>query len=114
MKLLKFALVGAAVAAAGAAVAQERDRDAEANSAFTTYPRDSLANGEQGTVRYKVKIDRRGRARECEVTVSSGFERLDLATCEMLMERARFTPNRDGGGKARGSVYEGRVVWRLS
>jgi hypothetical protein len=42
------------------------------------------------------------------VTQSSGYERLDLATCDLLMSRARFTP-----GQGRRSVYDGKVVWRI-
>ncbi|HEX2764443.1 MAG TPA: energy transducer TonB [Allosphingosinicella sp.] len=101
-------LMGSALAAA-----TEPDRAAEANTAFATYPKESLARGEQGVVRYKVKLDRRGRARECEVTESSGFPRLDQATCSLLMERARFSPSKDRRGRGRGSVYEGKITWRL-
>jgi TonB family protein len=104
----------AAGASATAAAAAEPDRAAEANAAFTAYPKGSLANNEQGTVHYRVKIDRRGVPKQCEVTQSSGFQRLDVATCELLMSRARFTPSRDSRGRAGRSVYDGRVVWRIS
>lgn len=110
-------LIVAALLAAGAAPAlagTEPDRGAEANAAFATYPKESLAKGEQGVVRYKVKIDGRGRASRCEVTESSGFERLDQATCSLLMQRAKFTPAKDRRGRGRGSIYEGKVTWRLS
>jgi protein TonB len=110
MMLLEIALATAALAAASAAP----DTQAEANQAFAVYPKESLANGEQGTVRYRVKIDRRGKARECEVVESSGYARLDSATCQLLMERARFTPRRDGSGKRTGASHEGKVTWRLS
>jgi hypothetical protein len=55
-----------------------------------------------------VKIDGRGVPRQCEVTQSSGFERLDLATCALLMSRARFSRT-----QGRRAVYDGRVVWRI-
>jgi TonB family protein len=101
----------AALAAAAPAFASTQDnRAAEANAAFVVYPKASLDAGEQGTVRYRVKIDRRGRARECAVLESSGFQRLDMATCALLMDKAQFTP---GSGR-RGSTYEGRVRWQLS
>jgi TonB family protein len=111
MKLHTIAAAAAFSFATAAAAAE--DVQAEANKAFTVYPKESLAAGEQGTVRYRVKIDRKGRPSECEVTESSGFSRLDLATCTLLMERARFTPRRNGSGKASGGVHEGRVTWRL-
>jgi TonB family protein len=104
----------AAGATAGAAAATAPDRAAEANAAFTSYPKGSLDNNEQGTVHYRVKIDRKGVPQQCEVTQSSGFQRLDLATCELLMSRARFTPSRDSRGRLGRSTYDGRVVWRIS
>ena len=112
---LMFALGAITGMAVGAnATAPAPDYEAEAGQAFVNYPQESLAAGEQGAVRYRVKIGSNGRPKECEVTQSSGYERLDMATCRMLMNRARFTPVRDGRGKARRSVYNGRVVWRLS
>lgn len=113
MKMAKWVLLAAMAAGATSALAETPDRQAEANAAFTQYPKASLENNEQGTVHYRVKINRRGVASECEVTQSSGYERLDLATCELLMSRARFTPSRDGRGKSSRSRYDGRVVWRI-
>jgi TonB family protein len=107
------AAVLAAAAPAAAGVSAQDARAAEANAAFVDYPKASLAAGEQGTVRYRVKIDRRGRARECAVLESSGFQRLDMATCALLMDKAQFTPA-SGRKGSRGSTYEGRVRWQLS
>jgi protein TonB len=112
MRKLLIVAAGLVVLASPASAAP--DRDTEANAAFVEYPKESLANGEQGAVHYKVKIDSRGRARDCEVTQSSGFRRLDLATCSMLLENGRFTPHRDGRGRVRSSSHEGRVVWQIS
>jgi protein TonB len=114
MRIAKWVLVAAMAVGATAAAAEEGpNRQAEANAAFTHYPKASLENNEQGTVHYRVKIDRRGVARECEVTQSSGFQRLDAATCALLMSRARFTPARDSRGRVGRSMYDGRVVWRI-
>ncbi len=110
----RILLAAMAAGASAAAAAATPDRAAEANAAFTSYPKGSLANNEQGIVHYRVKIDRRGVPQQCEVTQSSGFQRLDLATCELLMSRARFTPSRDSRGRAGRSIYDGRVVWRIS
>jgi TonB family protein len=89
-------------------------RQAEANAALNVYPKASLEAGEQGVVAYHVRIDSRGRATDCEVTQSSGYQRLDMATCTMLMDRAQFTPGRDAKGRATRSTYDGKVVWRIS
>lgn len=107
-KWLLLAAMAAGATTAAATAADTPDRRAEANAAFTEYPKASLANNEQGTVHYRVKIDGRGVPRQCEVTQSSGFERLDLATCELLMSRARFSRS-----QGRRSVYDGKVVWRI-
>ena len=113
MGFAEFALLSAALAAAPAFAAQDSARQAQANAAFTVYPKESLANGEQGTVSYHVRIDARGHATECEITGSSGYQRLDDATCAMLMERAQFTPGRDEKGRATRSTYDGKVVWKI-
>jgi periplasmic protein TonB len=113
MRMARLVLA-AAMAAGAATAANAGDRQQEANAAFTQYPKGALENGEQGTVYYHVKIDRQGRALECEVTQSSGYERLDTATCALLMSRARFTPSRNSRGKATRSTYDGRVIWRIS
>jgi protein TonB len=108
MRSAKWFLLAAMAAGSAAAAADSPNRQAEANAAFTEYPKASLDNNEQGTVHYRVKIDRKGIPSQCEVTQSSGYERLDLATCDLLMSRARFTPT-----QGRRSVYDGRVVWRI-
>jgi TonB family protein len=104
-----FALLSAVLTASPA----DASRQAEASAAFSAYPKESLDNGEQGTVFYHVKIGSRGRPTDCEVTQSSGYDRLDLATCTMLMDRAVFTPARDHRGRATRSTYDGKVVWRI-
>jgi TonB family protein len=114
MHVGKWVLLAALAAGGTAAAADSPDRAAEANRAFVAYPKASFEHGEQGTVHYRVKIDRRGMASDCEVTQSSGFERLDVATCEMLMLRARFTPARDSRGKVTRSTYEGKVIWKIA
>jgi len=113
MIFLQIAFLSAALAAAPPPAGSGAARQAEANAAFGLYPKDALAHGEQGTVSYHVRIDSRGRATECEITGSSGFERLDTATCALLMERAQFTPSRDENGRATRSTYDGKVVWRI-
>jgi protein TonB len=119
----KIALISVGLAFASAATAAPPDhgadhgadhgREAQANAAFDAYPKESLARGEQGVVHYHVLIDTRGRATECSITESSGFSRLDLATCEMLMDRAQFTPTVTDSGRRRRSTYDGKVIWRI-
>jgi protein TonB len=112
--LISVCLAALAVPVAAAPAAPAGGRAAEATAALGTYPRESLARGEQGTVVYHVVIDARGHPTECEVTASSGFARLDEATCRMLMDRALFTPSDNGHGGHVRSSYDGKVVWRIS
>jgi periplasmic protein TonB len=117
MKLRKSAFISVSLsllaAPAAAAAPASGGRDAEAAAALGVYPSESLAAGEQGIVSYHVVIDGRGHATECSITGSSGHERLDLATCRLLMDRARFTPSDNGHGRRARSTYDGKVVWRI-
>ncbi|RHW18896.1 energy transducer TonB [Sphingomonas gilva] len=63
------------------------------------YPRGLGEAGIQGTVsvRYTVGID--GRARDCEVTESSGSAVLDETTCRLIERRFRFRPSLDDRGR---------------
>lgn len=110
MKFGAVFLLSTLILAAPAAATAQDEREAQANAAFVAYPKASLESGEQGVVHYRVKIDGRGRARECEVVRSSGYTRLDMATCDILMSKAQFTPS----GERKRSEFEGRVHWRLS
>lgn len=112
--LISVCLAALALPAGAALAAPAGGRGAEANAALATYPRESLARGEQGIVVYHVVIDPRGHPTECEVTASSGFPRLDVATCQMLMDRAVFTPSENGHGRHVRSSYDGKVIWRIS
>lgn len=59
------------------------------------YPATSRRLSEEGTVRLRVLVDERGRAREVTVARSSGFERLDNAAVDAV-RRWRFVAATDG------------------
>lgn len=50
----------------------------------------TLVPGETGTVVLAYEIASDGRARDCVVERSSGFARLDAASCEMMLRFGRF------------------------
>lgn len=77
------------------------------------YPTQSLKNGEQGTTHYRLHIDETGRISKCEIIGSSGYERLDEASCRLLLRRALFNPAKDENGKPVASTYSGRVQWQI-
>ena len=71
------------------------------------YPPEARRAGIEGnlTTRYTVGPD--GRIDRCYVTVSSGSELLDAATCRLVIARYRFAPARDGRGRpVEDTVYE--------
>jgi TonB family protein len=118
MKLPSIVLCAAgAMLAATAASAQteaEAAREAGAMSLpLSAYPEESLENGEEGTVEYLVDVDAEGTLRSCEILTSSGHGRLDRATCELMIQHARFEPARSADGRALESMIRGTVVWKL-
>jgi TonB family protein len=77
------------------------------------YPRAAAQRGEQGDVGFRLVIDPEGRVSRCDVTQSSGSQRLDEATCRTLLHDARFTPARDPAGTPVADVVVSRVRWTL-
>ena len=77
------------------------------------YPVEALKKDEQGSVAVRLQIDRSGRVSGCTLLQSSGSESLDKATCNILKDRARFTPARNSDGATVPDTYTQRVVWQL-
>ena len=77
------------------------------------YPQEAIRRDEQGTVAYKLSVDRRGRVSRCTIVRSSGSTALDRATCSILSRRARFDPARDAEGRRVADTHEGRIRWEL-
>jgi TonB family protein len=80
---------------------------------LSQYPERARAAGEQGSVGFKVALDRDGFATSCEVTQSSGYKRLDQETCDLILNRATFKGVRGSDGRKRNMVTTGIVNWRL-
>lgn len=80
---------------------------------FSKYPPRALAAGEQGAVRFRADVNPKGVVLACEVTQSSGFERLDNETCELIVRHATFKPTLDQSGKALAVTHDGIVNWRI-
>jgi TonB family protein len=88
---------------------------ANLNSYFSTddYPAAALRADHRGTVAFSLGIGVNGRVADCRITVSSGSEPLDAATCRILRSRARYIPARDAGGTPVEGRDSGRVTWAL-
>jgi TonB family protein len=80
---------------------------------FSKYPPRALAAGEQGAVRFRAEVDAKGNVLACKVTEGSGFKRLDVETCDLIVNHATFKPTLDTSGKAREAVHDGIVNWRI-
>lgn len=77
------------------------------------YPSESLRNGEQGIVAFRLAIGPDGFVQNCTVTEFSGFVRLDALVCPLIKERARFRPATDAEGRPTTGTYSNRVRWMM-
>jgi TonB family protein len=96
-------------------VAEAPERDIRAYFTYDDYPLAAVRMGQQGTAQYQLLIDEKGAIASCEVFVPSGVVSLDITGCEVIKERAKFTPARDEHGTPVRSVYTTPPIsWRLS
>lgn len=76
------------------------------------YPEHALFDDQSGSTTFSLTVGTNGRGSACSVLTSSGFPQLDVTTCTLVRQRARFTPaTRDG--KPVESQWRSRVVWKL-
>lgn len=114
LSILLTALLAGASTPPAAPSPEKAARDAaNAEVILSEYPPRARAAGEQGSVFFKVALDREGYATSCEVTQSSGYKRLDQETCDLILNRATFKGVRGPDGRRTNVVTEGVVNWRL-
>ena len=77
------------------------------------YPQASLERGEQGAAEFAVDLDEMGRLESCLITRSSGFPRLDEATCNVLIEHIRFKVAETAPIAGEKSSWAGTMNWKL-
>lgn len=77
------------------------------------YPVGALATNQQGTVGFRVQVERDGTVTECVVTQPSGWPLLDEMTCSLIAVRARFTPATDARGNTTRGSYSNRIRWQI-
>jgi TonB family protein len=77
------------------------------------YPAEARRNGWEGKVVFRALIGIDGRAKTCEIVQSSGYDVLDDATCEKVIDTARFETARDETGAAVEGVYQTGFTWEL-
>jgi len=77
------------------------------------YPSRALREDREGTTRFRVTVNAKGRVESCQVTASSGHADLDAATCKNISRRARFRPSLDSQGNPTTGTYSNRVRWQI-
>ena len=77
------------------------------------FPTEALQEERGGSVVTALSLNSQGRIERCRVVVASGFAPLDRRTCEILTQRARYSPARDSAGVAVASSTVERIIWRI-
>jgi len=78
------------------------------------YPAEAMKNRQEGAVQFLLLIDEKGKVAACHVLKASGVPVLDGMGCQVIAQRAKFSPALDDHGKpVRSSVVTPTVVWRL-
>ncbi|MDE2437122.1 MAG: TonB family protein [Sphingomonadales bacterium] len=77
------------------------------------YQASALHDGLEGVTRFLLTVGTDGRVDDCVVTVGSGSESLDEATCRLIKERARFTPATDRHRHPVEGSWNSAIHWRI-
>lgn len=77
------------------------------------YPRNLLAKGYQGMVRFRLSVDEDGKATQCHIQDSTRPEGFDKVVCDTIMSRAAFEPALDKDGNPIRSFYRNTVRFEL-
>ena len=76
------------------------------------YPIAAWNAGQEGPVKYELSVDETGTPTGCTIIESTNYPLLDQATCDLMLERARFTPAYAAKDAPISSTYSGRYRWR--
>ncbi len=108
-KFMGMLACGLAMLAAAPALATDADKLLADN-----YPRESLRLGEEGSVGLKLGIDGSGKLLSCTVSKSSGYARLDRASCDvMLIHVIKLVPPKATEGRHAHAVKDAQIDWQL-
>jgi protein TonB len=75
------------------------------------YPTSLVGGPSPGPVTVRLAVAANGRAAGCVIVKSSGAAALDVATCRLLISRARFIPARDADGNPTEGEASATLVW---
>lgn len=106
-----------AAAAQGEAVGAEKGMAPATNpGSWVTnddYPASAMREEREGTTGFKLTIGADGLPTGCDIIAPSGHGDLDALTCQLILQRARFTPGRNARGDAVGGTYSNRIRWQI-
>lgn len=77
------------------------------------YPPTERTARNEGAGTYYLAVGKDGSTIGCVITKSSGYRDLDLHTCALLKQRAKFTPAKDAKGVTTWGSYTGNFEWKL-
>ncbi|MES2699652.1 MAG: TonB family protein [Pseudomonadota bacterium] len=77
------------------------------------WPAELYARGIDGVTRIQLQVGIDGRAKNCKILVSSGYDQLDTVVCDRLSRRARFHPALDESGRRTEGVWQNNVVFQF-
>lgn len=83
-------------------------------SAQDYYPPSARRAGVSGVTGVALTVSARGQVSECRITMSSGSDELDDATCRVMHRLARFAPATDAAGQPTQALYRMRMRWALN
>lgn len=78
------------------------------------YPVEARAMRMRGKVEFTLDVGPHGCVTRCTVIKSSGYELLDRKTCELMIVRARFIPEKDKAGRPTGGRVTKTMTWGYS
>ena len=78
------------------------------------YPTAMLEGGFNDIVDFRLMVDANGTPTSCDVLTMDSRPEFIKATCDPLMQRARFEPALDADGKPVASVYINTVRWFIA
>ena len=77
------------------------------------YPRDLVRKGMEGTVAFRLTVDKQGVATNCHIEATNRPQMFDDTVCLALLRRAKFHPAMDAEGKPQASYYVNRVHFQM-
>lgn len=78
------------------------------------YPLEAYNREQEGSIQLLLLIDEKGAVAGCHVVTPSNIPVIDAMGCQVIKQRAKFTPAVDRSGKpVRSTVFTPKIIWRM-